>query len=128
MKATIFILLWAFIGVLPSFANNHSNEEKEKKDIVLIKGDANDPPGDERSLVYIPVTCYYMQSNVYITTSTNLGEMHITITNVDTGNSLDYTYDSGLGIICIPVSSSNGNYMISIAINNNSYYGYYTIY
>lgn len=128
MKATILILLWAFWGVLLGFVNTQSNEDKEKKDIVLIKGNADDQTEDERSILYIPLTCYYMQGNVYLTTSTDLGEMHITITNLETVNSFESTYGSTIGTICIPVSSANGNYMISIAINNDSYYGYYTIY
>lgn len=128
MRTTILIMLLTVVGYLPGLANNHSCEEEQKTDIVLEKGYVEDETKHARTSEYVPLTCYYMQGNIYLNTLSDLGGVTVTITCLETGNSLEATYNSGLGIICIPAFSANGNYMISIVTaNNDLYYGYYTI-
>ena len=69
-----------------------------------------------------------MQGNIYVTTLTDLGEIQISITCLETGSFWDSINDSNSGTISIPVSSANGNYMVRIVTaNGDMYYGYYTI-
>ena len=128
MRTTILFLLWVFIGSLSGFANNFSDEEKKQTDIILEKGELTDHTKNPRIPVYVPITCYYMQGNIYVTTLTDLGEIQISITCLETGSFWESINDSNSGTISIPVSSANGNYMVRIVTaNGDMYYGYYTI-
>ena len=69
-----------------------------------------------------------MQGNIYVTTLTDLGEIQISITCMETGSFWESINDSNSGTICVPASSANGNYMVRIVTaNGDMYYGYYTI-
>lgn len=128
MRTTILILLWVFIGSLSGFANIFFDEDKNQTDIILEKGDLIDHTKNPRIPVYVPIICYYMQGNIYVTTLTDLGEIQISITCLETGSFWESVNDSNSGTISIPVSSANGNYMVRIVTaNGDIYYGYYTI-
>ena len=128
MRTTILILLWVFIGSLFGFANNLSDEDKNKTDIIIYKEEGNDPNKHARIPAYVPITCHYIQGNIYVTTLTDLGEIQISITCLETGSFWESINDSSLGTICVPASSANGNYMVRIVTaNGDMYYGYYTI-
>lgn len=128
MKITILILLWVFIGSLSGFANNFSDEDKNQTDIILETGELTDHTKNPRIPIYIPITCYYMQGNIYVTALADLGEIQISITCLETGSFWESVNDSNSGTISIPVSSANGNYMIRIVTeNNDSYFGYYNL-
>ena len=69
-----------------------------------------------------------MQGNIYVTALSDLGEIQISITSLDTGSFWESINDSKSGTISIPVSSANGDYMVRIVTaNGDIYYGYYTI-
>ena len=69
-----------------------------------------------------------MQGNIYVTALTDLGEIQISITCLETGSFWESINDSKSGTICVPASSANGNYMVRIVTaNGDMYYGYYTI-
>ena len=128
MRTTILILLWVFIGSSFGFANNLSDEDKNKTDIIIYKEEGNDPNKHARIPAYVPITCHYIQGNIYVTTLTDLGEIQISITCLETGSFWESINDSSLGTICVPASSANGNYMVRIVTaNGDMYYGYYTI-
>ena len=128
MRTTILILLWALIGSVSGFANNFSDEDNNQTDIILETGELTDHTKNPRIPIYIPITCYYMQGNIYVTALADLGEIQISITCLDTGSFWESINDSSLGTICVPASSANGNYMVRIVTaNGNMYYGYYTI-
>ena len=128
MRTTILILLWALIGSVSGFANNFSDEDNNQTDIILETGELTDHTKNPRIPIYIPITCYYMQGNIYVTALSDLGEIQISITCLDTGSFWESINDSSLGTICVPASSANGNYMVRIVTaNGDIYYGYYTI-
>ena len=128
MRTTILILLWALIGSVSGFANNFSDEDNNQTDIILETGELTDHTKNPRIPIYIPITCYYMQGNIYVTALADLGEIQISITSLDTGSFWESINDSSLGTICVPASSANGNYMVRIVTaNGDMYYGYYTI-
>ena len=128
MRTTILILLWALIGSVSGFANNFSDEDNNQTDIILETGELTDHTKNPRIPIYIPITCYYMQGNIYVTALSDLGEIQISITSLDTGNFWESINDSKSGTISIPVSSANGDYMVRIVTaNGDIYYGYYTI-
>ena len=128
MRTTILILLWALIGSVSGFANNFSDEDNNQTDIILETGELTDHTKNPRIPIYIPITCYYMQGNIYVTALADLGEIQISITCLDTGSFWESINDSSLGTICVPASSANGNYMVRIVTaNGDIYYGYYTI-
>lgn len=128
MRTSILFLLWAFICCLPSFADIKSNKDEEKTDIILKKETTDDETKHARTPIYMPITCYYMQGNIYLTSFADLGEIQIVITQLETGLLWESFSDSNSGIICIPASSANGNYMIRIiTANGDVYYGYYNL-
>lgn len=128
MRTTILILLWALIGSVSGFANNFSDEDNNQTDIILEKGSGVDNTKNPRIPIYVPITCHYIQGNIYVTTLTDLGEIQISITCLETGSFWESVNDSNSGTISIPVSSANGNYMVRIVTaNGDMYYGYYTI-
>lgn len=128
MRTTILILLWALIGSVSGFANNFSDEDNNQTDIIMEKGSGVDNTKNPRIPIYVPITCYYMQGNIYVTTLTDLGEIQISITCLETESFWESVNDSNSGTISIPVSSANGNYMVRIVTaNGDMYYGYYTI-
>ena len=128
MRTTILILLWALIGSVSGFANNFSDEDNNQTDIILETGELTDHTKNPRIPIYIPITCYYMQGNIYVTALADLGEIQISITCLETGSNWESVNDSNSGTICVPASSANGNYMVRIVTaNGDMYYGYYTI-
>ena len=128
MRTTILILLWALIGSVSGFANNFSDEDNNQTDIILETGELTDHTKNPRIPIYIPITCYYMQGNIYVTALADLGEIQISITCLDTVSFWESINDSKSGTISIPVSSANGDYMVRIVTaNGDIYYGYYTI-
>ena len=100
----------------------------EKKDVILDKGNEDDETKHARNPVYIPLNCYYKQGYIYLNTFTDLGEIFITITNLETGEWWEYVNISNSELICIPTSSAIGNYMVKIVMENDgSYFGYFTL-
>lgn len=128
MRTTILILLSSIISLFSGYANNCLDEDNNKTDITLVKGDVEDETKHARTPAYIPLVCYYMQGNIYVTALSDLGEIQISITSLDTGSFWESISDSNSGTICVPASSANGNYMIRIVTeNNDSYFGYYNL-
>lgn len=128
MRTTILILLWAFIGSFSGFANSYYDEDENKTDIIIENGEADNTDKHARIPAYVPITCHYIQGNIYVTTLTDLGEIQISITCLETGSFWESINDSSLGTICVPASSANGNYMVRIVTaSGDMYYGYYTI-
>ena len=128
MRTTILILLWAFIGSFSGFANNYYDEDKNETVVIIQDGYRDDPNKHARIPAYVPITCYYMQGNIYVTALDDLGELQISITSLDTGSFWESINDSNSGTIIVPVSSVNGNYMVRIVTAvGDIYYGYYTI-
>ena len=128
MRTTILILLSSIISLFSGYANNCLDEDNNKTDITLVKGDVEDETKHARTPAYIPLVCYYMQGNIYVTALADLGEIQISITCLETGSFWESVNDSNSGTISIPVSSANGNYMIRIVTeNNDSYFGYYNL-
>lgn len=128
MRTTILILLSSIISLFSGYANNCLDEDNNKTDITLVKGDVEDETKHARTPTYIPLVCYYMQGNIYVTALSDLGEIQISITCLETGSFWESINDSKSGTISIPVSSVNGDYMVRIVTaNGDIYYGYYTI-
>ncbi|MBR5205250.1 MAG: DUF3244 domain-containing protein [Bacteroidaceae bacterium] len=128
MRTTILILLWAFIDSFSGFANSYYDEDENKTDIIIEKGEGDDTNKHARIPIYDPITCYYMKGNIYVTTLTDLGEIQISITCLETGSFWKSVNDSNSGTICVPTSSANGNYMVRIVTaNGDVYYGYYNL-
>lgn len=94
----------------------------------MNKGNEDDETKHARTPVYIPLTCYYIQGYIYLNTLTDLGEIFITITNLETGEWWESVNSSNSGLICIPTSFAIGNYMVRIVTENDgSYFGYFTL-
>lgn len=128
MRSTILILLWSITSLFSGYANNCLDEEKNGTNIIMENGEADNTDKHARIPAYVPITCHYIQGNIYVTTLTDLGEIQISITCLETGSFWESINDSSLGTICVPASSANGNYMVRIVTeNNDSYFGYYNL-
>ena len=128
MKTRILTTLLTIIGYFPCFGNSQSYVNVEKKDVILDKGNEDDETKHARNPVYIPLNCYYKQGYIYLNTFTDLGEIFITITNLETGEWWEYVNISNSELICILTSSAIGNYMVKIVTENDgSYFGYFTL-
>ena len=128
MRVFILMLLLTMTGYQLSFANNHSGEDENKTDIVLVKGNADDESKHARIPTNLVLTCYYENGSVYLNVPFELGSVTLTVTNLATGEVWNYRQESGFGWIVLPTSQVQGNYMVEVGTESNGeYIGYYSI-
>lgn len=79
-----------------------------------------------RSIVYIPVECYYSEGEIYISGDDNISGMEATVT--DLSSNTQWSASSDDNYLQMTVSSASGDYYIRITLaDGREYEGYYTI-
>lgn len=79
-----------------------------------------------RSVVYIPVECYYSNGEIYITGDDTVTGMEATVT--DLSSNTQWSASSDDNYLQMTVSSASGDYYISITLTDGrEYEGYYTL-
>lgn len=128
MKVFVLMLLLTMTGYQLSFANNHSGEDENKTDIVLVKGNADDESKHARIPTNLVLTCYYENGSVYLNVPFELGSVTLTVTNLATSEVWNYRQEFGFGWIVLPTSQVQGNYMVEVGTESNGeYIGYYNL-
>lgn len=102
--------------------------ESDRKEVILEKVDDESEKVRPRTLIDIPINCYYSTCNLYFTFLDDLGALEITVINQSLGIISTRECDSAFGSIVVPVSSESGSYLIEIVTNDGEcYYGEYTL-
>lgn len=79
-----------------------------------------------RSIVYIPVECYYSEGEIYISGDDSISGMEATVT--DLSSNTQWSTESDDNYLQMTVSSASGDYYIIITlVDGREYEGYYTI-
>lgn len=126
MRKTVLILV-----VLLSASINYmwSAESSEEQNIKIEKGNSiNVPEIRPRSLVEIPVSCYYSDGFLYFTFLEDLGEVEVSVANHSTGTTFFSECNTIIGSLVVNVPIASGNYLIQIVTEDGDvYYGEYTL-
>lgn len=122
MRISIFILT-----VLLSFANLIANtsEEDDRKEIVIIKDNNPRPRTPDFG---VPIEAYYQGGVIYLHFSEDIGCMDVNVTNITTGEQWNDTACADNSVEVIAVSSSHGNYQITLeSETGTTYFGEFTL-
>ena len=97
--------------------------------MIVKKKDSEDVPKQRpRDLIQVPIACFYSNGSLFFTFMDDLGELEISVTNLDTGAEIIDEIDSFGGSAVLEVSESSGEYQIEITTETgDSYYGEYTL-
>ena len=77
-----------------------------------------------RAPAFIPMQAYYdgFLTSVCVQFLQNIGDVEITITNLFSGNYVNYDVDSSAGGTFLPISGEEGFYRIVFSLDNGSEY------
>ncbi len=121
------ITLLLFISMLLISISNRvdANTCRDDGDAVVLYPKTKPGPRP-RSIVYIPVECYYSEGEIYISGDDNISGMEATVT--DLSSNTQWSAESDDNYLQMTVSSASGDYYISIILTDGrEYEGYYTI-
>lgn len=125
MKRVLLVLCVLFsLSVSSALADNGNS-----KPVEMHKGEAKDPNKVRpRDLIQVPIACFYSDGSLFFTFMEDLGELEISVTNLNTGVEIIDEIDSFCGNALLEVSESSGEYQIEITTEtDDSYYGEYTL-
>lgn len=121
------ILLLSVILLLLSVQNIAA--DNNNKTIVLEINIYQTKPAFQRSLVDIPIECYYVgfDSSIMTVFTEYIGIVDISIVNTSTGEMFFDTVDSKDGPCAVKISGENGFYHIAITSESDEYEGEFTL-
>ena len=125
MKKFVLILCALFFVQF----SNIIRAEEQRNILIVKKKDSEDVPKQRpRDLIQVPIACFYSNGSLFFTFMEDLGELEISVTNLDTGAEIFDEIDSFCGNALLEVPESSGEYQIEITTENgDSYYGEYTL-
>ena len=125
MKRFVLILCALFFVQF----SNIIRAEEQRNILIVKKKDSEDVPKQRpRDLIQVPIACFYSNGSLFFTFMEDLGELEISVTNLDTGAEIIDEIDSFGGSAVLEVSESSGEYQIEITTETgDSYYGEYTL-
>ena len=125
MKKFVLILCALFFVQF----SNIIRAEEQRNILIVKKKDSEDVPKQRpRDLIQVPISCFYSEGTLFFTFMEDLGELEISVTNLDTGAEIFDEIDSFCGNALLEVPESSGEYQIEITTENgDSYYGEYTL-
>ena len=126
MKKLILILITILsVGIESVW----STKAEGNRSIKIEKGSPIKVPDSQpRDLIQVPIACFYSDGSLFFTFMEDLGELEISVTNLDTGAEIIDEIDSFGGSAVLEVSESSGEYQIEITTETgDSYYGEYTL-
>ncbi len=94
--------------------------------IIVIVQNPISIPGQPRSLTEVPIECVYepMSNGIYITFTSNIGNVEVIVENTFTGEYVSGSADTVSGQLFVPISGSEGVYTITFITDSGSeYYG-----
>lgn len=103
----------------------YANPQKGGDDNIPIPIRENIKPRP-RSIVYIPVECYYSEGEIYISGEDSISGIEATVTNLS--SNVSWSAESNNNYLQMSVSSASGDYYIVITLaDGREYEGYYTL-
>ena len=125
MKRFVLILCALFFVQF----SNIIRAEEQRNILIVKKKDSEDVPKQRpRDLIQVPIACFYSNGSLFFTFMEDLGELEISVTNLNTGVEIIDEIDSFCGNALLEVPESSGEYQIEITTENgDSYYGEYTL-
>lgn len=104
-------------------------QDDEPTPIVIHKGSGNDSQITRpRTPAFIPVTGMYDSGRVILDFTDDIGNLNITVANLSTGETYFDYCDSADGHFEMEVSTSEGDYLLTIQTENGTtYYGNFTL-
>lgn len=107
----------------------YANSQKGGDDHIPVPIRENSNPGPRtkpRSIVYIPVECYYSEGEIYISGEDSISGIEATVTNLS--SNVSWSAESNNNYLQMSVSSASGDYYIVITLaDGREYEGYYTL-
>ena len=123
MNRILGIVMMLFCLQFFALTVNAEVQEKKPQDVKLEKGDSNNDDTHPRSLIDIPMTCFYLDGTVLLTMLDEIGDFTLSVTNQTTGE--QWSVVNGLSL---PTSTAIGTYLVLIETEDGSiYYGTYSI-
>ena len=127
MKKQLLFALMALVA-FNVFADQGTTK-KDKPDpspIPIVKGEFGNPDKDRpRSLE--PFTCYYAGGEIVLEFLADLGEVEVVVTSLTTGEQWFAYGFAAEGMIRVAASDEEGDYVVQIYANGESWYGCYTL-
>lgn len=117
-------LIITFISVLMLFFSSSTVQGAEDKVIVIKPGSLTETTTPNRGPELVPISAYYdgFTSSVYVTFSMSIGDVDVSIINIDTGESIEETINAYSSIAIIPISGNPGLYCISFMLQSGVEY------
>lgn len=77
-----------------------------------------------RAPAYIPIQAYYdgLFASIYVQFLQNIGDVDVTITNLSTGDYVNYDIDTSIGGTLLPISGEMGIYRIVFHLASGTEY------
>lgn len=77
-----------------------------------------------RAPIFIPIQAYYdvFFTSVCVQFLQNIGDVDVTITNLCTGDYVEYDVDSSIGWTMLPISGEAGTYRIVLLLSSGAGY------
>lgn len=83
-----------------------------------------------RAPEYVPLSACYdrLTSSVCLTFLRDLGEVEVSVTNLNNADSAEFNITSAIGSVILPVNAASGTYILNILLSNGkSYEGVFDI-
>lgn len=123
----LLFILSVYSSIAPAM-NFLSDKSLSKVDIYIGGKNANKNTEIPRSPAKSIFTCYYEDGNIYLNVPFELGVIDVTIQNLSTGETWNYSWDSEPVWVCFPASDMEGEYVIEIETESHGdYIGYYDL-
>ena len=123
MNRILGIVMMLFCLQFFALTVNAEVQEKKPQDVKLEKGDSNNDDTHPRSLIDIPMTCFYLDGAIQLTMLEEVGEWEVIVTNQTTGEQW-----SAVNGLSLSTSTASGIYLVQIITEDGSlYYGTYSI-
>lgn len=122
-------LFLAFSGsiCLPAIADD---SDGKKEGIVIVSKKPYEDKNVFRAPAFIPIAAEYSYryASIYVYFAYEVGVVNVEISNLNTGETVSETIDSGFDSHVIPISGSPGAYCLSFVLESGSeYYGEFEI-
>ena len=119
-KITILIVsMLLSLFLLPSL-----RAEDDNKVIVIKPASSTETICPNRAPAYIPISAFYdrFMGTIVVSFSRNIGLIETTITNMNTGETVEGEIDAYEAPIFIPISNTNGVYYINFILSSGTRY------
>lgn len=112
MKRILLLLSTLFLAAEVSWS--YSNGDHQFIPIRVLDN-STETGRENRSQEFIPIQAFYddYSSSIYIQFLQNIGDVTITVANIDTGYNVGFEVDSSLGTTVLPISGESGCYYIT---------------